>query len=73
MTPWRVKNVPSDAELRVQVLYRDDGAKGDYVGKFMANANPGAKEQIKGPGFKRDKGTSRLEVRVVIPTRLPLC
>lgn len=69
---WKVKNVPSNAELRVQVLDKDDGAKDDYIGKFTTDITPGAKEEeIEGHVFKRNKGTFWLKVRVIPPVRSP--
>jgi hypothetical protein len=58
--------VPSNAELRVQVLDKDDAPKDDYIGRFTTNVQPGAKEEeIHGRVFKRAKGTFWLKVRVV--------
>ena len=74
-----MKNVPSNAELRVQVLDKDDGAKDDYIGKFTTDVKAGAKEEeIEGPVFKRNKGTFWLKVRVFsfrldTPFAEPLC
>ena len=63
---WKVKNVPSNAELKVQVLDKDDGAKDDYIGKFTTSVHAGAKEEeIEGPVFKRNRGTFWLKVRVI--------
>ena len=60
---WRVKNVPSNAELRVQVLDKDDGPKDDYIGRFTTDVLPGAKEEaIHGRVFKKNKGTFWLKV-----------
>ena len=55
--------MPRNAELRVQVLDKDDGASDDYIGKFTTDVHPGAKEEeIEGPVFKRNKGTFWLKV-----------
>lgn len=65
--------MPSNAELRVRVLDKDDGPKDDYIGKFTTNVQSGAKEEeIEGPVFKRNKGTFWLKVRVILPARSPL-
>lgn len=70
---WKVKNVPSDAELRVRVLDKDDGPKDDYIGKFSTNVGPGAKEQeIHGRVFKKNKGTFWLKVRALLSSIPPL-
>jgi hypothetical protein len=62
---WRVKNVPSNAELRVQVLDKDDGPKDDYIGRFTVGIEPGAKEaEIHGRFFKKSKGTFWLKAKV---------
>ena len=71
---WKVRNVPSNAELKVQVLDKDDGAKDDYIGKFTTNVQPGAREEeIHSHILKRDRGIFWLKVRVSRPVRLPLC
>ena len=68
-----MKNVPSNAELRVQVLDKDDGAKDDYIGKFTTNVHHGPREEeIEGSVFKRTKGVFWLNVSAVLPTRSPL-
>jgi hypothetical protein len=64
---WRIKNVPSNAELQVQVLDKDDGPRDDYIGKFTTNVQPGAKEEeIHGRILKKNKGTFWLKVRCTI-------
>jgi Ca2+-dependent lipid-binding protein len=72
---WKVKNVPSNAELRVQVLDKDDGPKDDYIGRFTTNVEPGAKEEeIHGRITKRTKGTFWLKVRKFSSLSItPLC
>ena len=56
--------MPSDAELKVQVLDKDDGPKDDYIGRFTTNVEPGAKEEeILGRILKKSKGTFWLKVR----------
>lgn len=61
---WRVKNVPTDADLSVEVLDKDVGAPhDDFIGKFKTTVSPGAKEvEIEGPLFRRDRGTFWLKV-----------
>jgi hypothetical protein len=72
---WRVKNVPVHANLSVEVLDKDDGAKrDDYIGKFSTTVTAGAKEAvINGPLFRRAGGTFWLKVRVsfISPVRTP--
>jgi hypothetical protein len=65
---WRIKNVPSNADLHVEVLDKDDGAPhDDYIGKFKTSIAPGAKEaEIEGPLFRRDRGTFWLKVRPAV-------
>ena len=54
--------MPSDAELRVKVLDKDDGAKDDFIGKFTTDIQPGAKEgEILGH-LHRNRGTFWLKV-----------
>lgn len=60
---WKVKNVPSNAQLKVQVWDKDDGPKDDYIGKFTTSVEPGAKEEeIHGHVFKKNVGTFWLKV-----------
>ncbi|KAJ7718967.1 hypothetical protein DFH07DRAFT_898929 [Mycena maculata] len=61
---WRVKNVPTNASLFVEVMDKDDGAKhDDYIGKFTTTVAAGAKEaEIEGPIFRRAGGTFWLKI-----------
>ncbi|EEB93355.1 hypothetical protein MPER_07997, partial [Moniliophthora perniciosa FA553] len=61
---WRIKNVPSTADLHVEVLDKDVGAPhDDYIGKFKCSVAPGAKElEIEGPVFRRNRGTFWLKI-----------
>lgn len=61
---WRVKNVPALADLRVQILDKDDGAPhDDYIGKFKTSIAKGAKEaEIEGPLFRKSRGTFWLKI-----------
>ncbi|KAJ7041900.1 hypothetical protein C8F04DRAFT_1077682 [Mycena alexandri] len=61
---WKVKNVPVHANLAVEVLDKDDGAKmDDYIGKFSVSVAEGAKEcEIDGPLFRRAGGTFWLKI-----------
>ncbi|KAF9654041.1 hypothetical protein BDM02DRAFT_3107266 [Thelephora ganbajun] len=70
---WKIKNVPSNAKLRVQVWDKDNGKKDDYIGTFTTNVEPGAKEEeIEGHGFRRTKGTFWLKIESTPSTdRLP--
>ena len=62
--------MPSNAELRVQVLDKDDGPKDDYIGRFTTDVQPGAKEEeIHGRILKKNKGTFWLKVRGPPPSR----
>ncbi|TFK68631.1 hypothetical protein BDN72DRAFT_858264 [Pluteus cervinus] len=56
---WRVKNVPTTADLSVEVLDKDEAAAyDDYVGKFNISISPGAKEaEIEGPVLRKKGGT----------------
>lgn len=54
--------MPSNAELRVQVLDKDDGAKDDYIGKFATDIQPGAKEEEIHGHIHRNRGTFWLKV-----------
>ncbi|THU91395.1 hypothetical protein K435DRAFT_780765 [Dendrothele bispora CBS 962.96] len=69
---WRIRNVPSTADLVVEILDKDVGApRDDYIGKFKVSVNPGAKEcEIEGPaldlgkvvGLRKDRGTFWLKI-----------
>ncbi|KAF8889818.1 hypothetical protein BD779DRAFT_1519083 [Infundibulicybe gibba] len=63
---WRIKHVPTTAELQVEVLDKDEGAPhDDYVGKFKTTVSPGAKEvEIEGPLLKlrRSRGTFWIKI-----------
>lgn len=54
--------MPSNAELKVQVLDKDDGAKDDYIGKFTTDIHPGAKEEDIHGHLHRNRGTFWLKV-----------
>ncbi|KAJ6500842.1 hypothetical protein C8R45DRAFT_897180 [Mycena sanguinolenta] len=70
---WRVKNVPIHANLAVEVLDKDDGAKlDDYIGKFSCSVAEGAKEcEIEGPLFRRTGGTFWLKIESTPSTKEP--
>lgn len=62
---WRVKNVPTTAQLSVQVYDKDNGAPiDDYVGKFSTTVSEGAKEvEIQAPALHiRKRGTFWLKI-----------
>ncbi|KAH9173100.1 hypothetical protein EDB89DRAFT_2242494 [Lactarius sanguifluus] len=60
---WRLKNVPTDATLAVQVMDKDEGKTDDFVGKFETTVAPGAKEAvIQGPMHRRRSGTFWLNI-----------
>ena len=60
---WRVKNVPSTADLRVEVMDKDEGVTDDYIGKFTVSVTPGTKEvEIEGSVFKIARGTFWIKV-----------
>jgi Ca2+-dependent lipid-binding protein len=62
---WMIKNVPTTADLEVEVLDKDAGAaRDDYVGKFTTTVTPGTKEvEIQGPTFgRKNRGTFWLKV-----------
>ena len=60
---WRVKNVPSTADLRVEVMDKDEGVTDDYIGKFTVSVTPGTKEvEIEGTVFKIARGTFWIKV-----------
>jgi hypothetical protein len=60
---WRVKNVPSTADLRVEVMDKDEGVTDDYIGKFSVSVTPGTKEvEIEGTVFKIARGTFWIKV-----------
>jgi hypothetical protein len=54
--------VPSNAELRVQVLDKDNGPKDDFIGRFETNIQPGAKEEEIQGHLHRNRGTFWLKV-----------
>lgn len=61
--------MPSNAELKVQVLDKDDGPKDDYIGRFTTDVQPGAKEEeIHGRILKKHKGTFWLKIESVPST-----
>lgn len=55
---WRVKNVPANATLHVQVMDKDnDTPTDDYIGKFQTTISAGTKEvEIEGPILRRARG-----------------
>ncbi|KAJ2928517.1 hypothetical protein H1R20_g8582, partial [Candolleomyces eurysporus] len=63
---WRVKNVPSTADLAVEVHDKDEGsATDDFIGKFNISLSAGAKEvQIEGPvlALRKSRGTFWLKI-----------
>ena len=65
---WRVKNVPSTADLRVEVMDKDEGVTDDYIGKFTVSVTPGTKEvEIEGTVFKIARGTFWIKVTSPFP------
>ncbi|KAJ3916014.1 hypothetical protein F5877DRAFT_91987 [Lentinula edodes] len=67
---WRVKNVPTTSELRVEILDKDtDTPHDDYIGKFKTTIEAGEKEiDIQGPLFRKDRGTFKLKIETVPST-----
>lgn len=61
---WKVKNVPSHANLHIEVLDKDNGnITDDYIGNINTTVAPGAKElTIEGPSLRRNRGTFWLKV-----------
>ncbi|KAI0309812.1 hypothetical protein OF83DRAFT_945849 [Amylostereum chailletii] len=60
---WHVKNVPTTANLSVEVLDKDSGPTDDHIGRFHTTVSPGAKEvEIEGSILKRTKGTFWLTI-----------
>jgi hypothetical protein len=50
---WRVENLPSTADLRVEVVDKDEGATDDYIRKFALSVTPRTKGvEIEGTVFK---------------------
>lgn len=70
MTPvwneiWRIKNVPTTAQLNVEVLDKDNGPTDDHIGRFHCDVSAGTKEfEIESALLKRTKGTFWLKVRL---------
>ena len=64
---WKIKNVPSFANLHVEVMDKDVGnITDDCVGNFDTTIAPGTKEfTILGPSLRRNRGTFWLEVCVI--------
>ena len=62
---WKVKNVPATADLVIKVLDKDQGSvTDDFIGTVKIGVSAGAKEaDIKGPLFRRSRGTFWLKVR----------
>ncbi|KAL0070391.1 hypothetical protein AAF712_002222 [Marasmius tenuissimus] len=68
---WRVKNVPTTADLHVEVLDKDLGTPhDDYIGKFKCSVASGAKEvEIEGPILRRNnRGTFWLKIETTPST-----
>lgn len=63
---WRIRNVPSTASLKVEVMDKDEGsATDDFIGKFTVSLTPGAKEiEIEGPvvSLRKARGSFWLKV-----------
>ncbi|PSR79165.1 hypothetical protein PHLCEN_2v7136 [Hermanssonia centrifuga] len=61
---WKVKNVPSHANLHIEVLDKDNGnITDDYIGNINTTVAPGAKElTIEGPSLRRNRGTFWLKI-----------
>lgn len=66
---WHLKNVPTTADLKVDVFDKDPGPHDDAIGVFHATLTPGAKEYaIEGTLTKRNKGTFWLDIEAREPT-----
>jgi len=63
---WRVRNVPSTASLKVEVLDKDEGsASDDFIGRFDISLTPGAREvEIEGPilALRKERGKFWLSI-----------
>ncbi|KLO19594.1 C2-domain-containing protein [Schizopora paradoxa] len=61
---WNVKNVPENANMKVEVMDKDEGSLlDDYVGAFETDLSPGAKEvQIISSMLKRVRGTFWMKI-----------
>ncbi|KAI0782102.1 hypothetical protein C8Q75DRAFT_728052 [Abortiporus biennis] len=55
---WRIKNVPSTAQLRLDVLDKDNGTiTDDYIGNAITNVEAGARElTLEGASFRKERG-----------------
>ena len=63
---WHVKNVPTTAQLNIEVLDKDNGPTDDYIGRFHCDVSAGTKElEIESTLSKRKRGMFWLKV--------PLC
>ena len=62
---WKVRNVPSTANLHVEVMDKDVGnITDDCVGAFDVTVSSGAKAYtIEGSSIRRNRGTFWLDVR----------
>lgn len=61
---WRIKNVPSNADIVVKVMDKDEGKiLDDSIGKFKTSVSPGAKEIAIEGMLSRARGSFWLKVR----------
>ncbi|KAF8877745.1 hypothetical protein CPB84DRAFT_1838575 [Gymnopilus junonius] len=61
---WKVKNVPTTADLVIKVMDKDEGmVTDDFIGTVKSTVAPGTKEsEIQGPLYKGTRGTFWLKV-----------
>ncbi|OSX56304.1 hypothetical protein POSPLADRAFT_1037584 [Postia placenta MAD-698-R-SB12] len=64
---WRVKNVPQEATLAVEVLDKDSNSLTDgYIGQFSIPVYSGEQQlRIEDKALKRNRGTFRLSIDIV--------
>jgi hypothetical protein len=65
---WKVKNVPSFANLNVEVMDKDDGTiTDDIVGNFSTTVSPGTKEfTLESPSLRRNRGKFWMKVELPV-------
>lgn len=65
---WKIKNVPANAKLHIDVLDKDNGTvTDDYIGSAEIGIVAGAHEltlECAGPSFRRARGTIWIKVCV---------
>ncbi|KZT11191.1 uncharacterized protein LAESUDRAFT_720386 [Laetiporus sulphureus 93-53] len=69
---WRVRNVPHNSTLTVEVMDKDSNSlTDDYIGHFLTAVTPGETEfRIEDRALKRNRGTFRLNIEIM-PSRDP--